>query len=228
MVKAFTLLQMELKEKFRYKIEIFSASTDAILLIFPSIAILLFGNLEISGIQSKTEYIQYMLFSLILWQFVENMWSAVFEIRRKLKEGNFEYMMNMPLKGMHYVFGWAVSGVVSIVFEMIPLIVIFLLTSFHLLTVKSILSFLGIALMMAFWYIWICGNINGICDLFQRSRSIHLFNRKYCTFFRRSLFPCHPVTHSISCHFTSLSIYLGSRSCKKPLIWKLTDSSFAM
>ena len=50
MVKAFTLLQMELKEKFRYKIEIFSASTDAILLIFPSIAILLFGNLEISGI----------------------------------------------------------------------------------------------------------------------------------------------------------------------------------
>ena len=59
-------------------------------------------------------------------------------------------MMNMPLKGMHYVFGWAVSGVVSIVFEMIPLIVIFLLTSFHLLTVKSILSFLGIALMMAF------------------------------------------------------------------------------
>lgn len=39
MVKAFTLLQMELKEKFRYKIEIFSASTDAILLIFPSIAI---------------------------------------------------------------------------------------------------------------------------------------------------------------------------------------------
>ena len=119
MVKAFTLLQMELKEKFRYKIEIFSASTDAILLIFPSIAILLFGNLEISGIQSKTEYIQYMLFSLILWQFVENMWSAVFEIRRKLKEGNFEYMMNMPLKGMHYVFGWAVSGVVSIVFEMV-------------------------------------------------------------------------------------------------------------
>ena len=142
MVKAFTLLQMELKEKFRYKIEIFSASTDAILLIFPSIAILLFGNLEISGIQSKTEYMQYMLFSLILWQFVENMWSAVFEIRRKLKEGNFEYMMNMPLKGIHYVFGWAVSGVVSIVFEMIPLIVIFLLTSFHLLTVKSILSFL--------------------------------------------------------------------------------------
>ena len=52
MVKAFTLLQMELKEKFRYKIEIFSASTDAILLIFPSIAILLFGNLEISGIQN--------------------------------------------------------------------------------------------------------------------------------------------------------------------------------
>ena len=82
MVKAFTLLQMELKEKFRYKIEIFSASTDAILLIFTSIAILLFGNLEISGIQSKTEYIQYMLFSLILWQFVENMWSAVFEIRQ--------------------------------------------------------------------------------------------------------------------------------------------------
>ena len=64
MVKAFTLLQMELKEKFRYKIEIFSASTDAILLIFPSIAILLFGNLEISGIHSKTEYIQYMLFIL--------------------------------------------------------------------------------------------------------------------------------------------------------------------
>ena len=31
MVKAFTLLQMELKEKFRYKIEIFSASTDAII-----------------------------------------------------------------------------------------------------------------------------------------------------------------------------------------------------
>ena len=150
MVKAFTLLQMELKEKFRYKIEIFSASTDAILLIFPSIAILLFGNLEISGIQSKTEYIQYMLFSLILWQFVENMWSAVFEIRRKLKEGNFEYMMNMPLKGMHYVFGWAVSGVVSIVFEMIPLIVIFVLTSFHLLTLKTILSFSGIALIMAF------------------------------------------------------------------------------
>ena len=57
MVKVFTLLQMELKEKFRYKIEIFSASTDAILLIFPSIAILLFGNLEISGIQSKTEYL---------------------------------------------------------------------------------------------------------------------------------------------------------------------------
>ena len=150
MVKAFTLLQMELKEKFRYKIEVFSASTDAILLIFPSIAILLFGNLEITGIQNKTEYIQYMLFSLILWQFVENMWSAVFEIRRKLKEGNFEYMMNMPLKGIHYVFGWAVSGVVSIVFEMIPLIVIFVLTSFHLLTVKSILSFLGITLIMAF------------------------------------------------------------------------------
>ena len=113
-------------------------------------AILLFGNLEISGIHSKTEYIQYMLFSLILWQFVENMWSAVFEIRRKLKEGNFEYMMNMPLKGIHYVFGWAVSGVVSIVFEMIPLIVIFLLASLHLLTVKNILSFLGIALIMAF------------------------------------------------------------------------------
>ena len=72
MVKAFTLLQMELKEKFRYKIEIFSASTDAILLIFPSIAILLFGNLEISGIQSKTEYIQYMLFSLILG----NLWKT--------------------------------------------------------------------------------------------------------------------------------------------------------
>ena len=79
-----------------------------------------------------------MLFSLILWQFVENMWSAVFEIRRKLKEGNFEYMMNMPLKGIHYVFGWAVSGVVSIVFEMIPLIVISLLASLHLLTVKKV------------------------------------------------------------------------------------------
>lgn len=228
MVKAFTLLQMELKEKFRYKIEIFSASTDAILLIFPSIAILLFGNLEISGIQSKTEYMQYMLFSLILWQFVENMWSAVFEIRRKLKEGNFEYMMNMPLKGIHYVFGWAVSGVVSIVFEMIPLIVIFLLTSFHLLTAKSILSFFRDYIDHGFWNIWLCGNINGICDLLQRSRSIHFFNRKYCTFFGRSLFPSHSVSRSISCHFPSLSIYLGSRSCKKPLIWKFSHSSIAL
>ena len=101
MVKAIILLQMELKEKFRYKIELFSASTDALLLVFPAIAIFLFGDLKVAGVTSRMEYIQYMLFSLILWQFVENMWSAVFEIRRKLKEGNFEYMMCMPLKGIH-------------------------------------------------------------------------------------------------------------------------------
>ena len=142
MVKAIILLQMELKEKFRYKIELFSASTDALLLVFPAIAIFLFGDLKVAGVTSRMEYIQYMLFSLILWQFVENMWSAVFEIRRKLKEGNFECMMCMPLKGIHYVFGWAVGGVMSIV--------LFLITSFHLLSFKALLTILAVTLIMAF------------------------------------------------------------------------------
>lgn len=150
MVKAIILLQMELKEKFRYKIELFSASTDALLLVFPAIAIFLFGDLKVAGVTSRMEYIQYMLFSLILWQFVENMWSAVFEIRRKLKEGNFEYMMCMPLKGIHYIFGWAVGGVISMVLEMIPLIVLFLITSFHLLSFKALLTILAVTLIMAF------------------------------------------------------------------------------
>lgn len=150
MVKAIILLQMELKEKFRYKIELFSASTDALLLVFPAIAILLFGDFNVTGVNSRMEYIQYMLFSLILWQFVENMWSAVFEIRRKLKEGNFEYMMCMPLKGIHYIFGWAVSGVISMVLEMIPLIILFLITSFHLLSIKALLTILVVTLIMAF------------------------------------------------------------------------------
>ena len=172
MVKALTLLQMELKEKFRYKIELFSASTDALLLVFPAIAIVLFGNFEIEGISSKAEYAQYLLFSLILWQFVENMWSSVFEIRRKLKEGNFEYMMNLPLKGIHYIFGWAVGGVISMVLEMIPLIILFLILSFHLLSVQNLLSIAVIVAVMAFGTYGFAEMLMGLAIYFREADQI--------------------------------------------------------
>ncbi len=172
MVKAITLLTMELKEKFRYKIEIFSASTDALLLVFPAIAILLFGDIQVSGISSKTEYLQYILFSLILWQFIENMWSAVFEIRRKLREGNFEYMMCMPLKGMHYIFGWAVSGIVSMVLEMIPLIIIFIIFSFHSMSLYSLIHILLIVLIMAFGTYGFAEMLMGLAIYFREANQI--------------------------------------------------------
>lgn len=148
MVKALMLLQMELKEKFRYKIEVFSAATDAIMMVVPAIAIMLFGEFHIEGIHSRFEYMQYMIFSLIIWQAVENMWSAVFEIRRKMKEGNFEYMMNLPLKGMHYIFGWAVGGVISMITEMIPLIVLFVIFCLPMLSIDVILKIVGIVIVM--------------------------------------------------------------------------------
>lgn len=172
MVKAITLLTMELKEKFRYKIELFSASTDAILLVFPAIAILLFGDFQISGISTKTEYIQYMLFSLILWQFIENMWSAVFEIRRKLREGNFEYMMCMPLKGIHYIFGWAVSGIVSVVLEMIPLIVLFIIFSINTISLYSLFNILLIVVIMAFGTYGFAEMLMGLAIYFREANQI--------------------------------------------------------
>lgn len=172
MVKALTLLQMEIKEKFRYKIELFSASTDALLLVFPAIAIVFFGNFEIEGISSKAEYAQYLLFSLILWQFVENMWSSVFEIRRKLKEGNFEYMMNLPLKGIHYIFGWAVGGVISMVLEMIPLIILFLILSFHLLSLHNLLSIIIIVAVMAFGTYGFAEMLMGLAIYFREADQI--------------------------------------------------------
>ena len=172
MVKAFILLQMELKEKFRYKIELFSASTDALLLVFPAIAILLFGDFKVAGVNSRIEYIQYMLFSVILWQLIENMWSAVFEIRRKLKEGNFEYMMCMPLKGIHYLFGWAVSGVISIVFEMIPLIILFLITSFHLLSLKFFLAIFLVTGTMALGTYGFAEMLMGVAIYFREADQI--------------------------------------------------------
>ncbi len=172
MVKAITLLTMELKEKFRYKIELFSASTDALLLVFPAIAILLFGDFQISGISSKTDYIQYMLFSLILWQFIENMWSAVFEIRRKLREGNFEYMMCMPLKGIHYIFGWAVSGIISMVLEMIPLIILFVIFSFHSMSLNALINILLIVLVMAFGTYGFAEMLMGLAIYFREADQI--------------------------------------------------------
>lgn len=172
MVKAFALLQMELKEKFRYKIELFSASTDALLLVFPAIAIVLFGNFEIEGITSKAEYTQYLMFSLILWQFVENMWSSVFEIRRKMKEGNFEYMMNLPLKGIHYIFGWAVGGVISMILEMIPLIILFLILSFDLLSLQNLLSIAIIVVLMAFGTYGFAEILMGMAIYFRESDQI--------------------------------------------------------
>lgn len=150
MVKSITLLKMELKEKFRYKIEIFSASTDALLLIAPAIAVMLFGDIQIDGISSKYEYMQYMLFSLIIWQSVENMWSAIFQVRRKMKEGNFEYMMNLPLKGLNYLFGWAINGAVSMIVEMIPLIILFVIFCLPLLSIDVVIKILLIIMIMLF------------------------------------------------------------------------------
>ena len=211
MVKAIILLQMELKEKFRYKIELFSASTDALLLVFPAIAIFLFGDLKVAGVTSRMEYIQYMLFSLILWQFVENMWSAVFEIRRKLKEGNFEYMMCMPLKGIHYIFGWAVGGVISMVLEMIPLIVLFLITSFHLLSFKALLTILAVTLIMAFGTYGFAEMLMGVAIYVREADQI-----VSC----RTVFSDHSVTESIYRILRSVSVYLGTGSCQKHSVWK--------
>lgn len=189
MVKAITLLTMELKEKFRYKIELFSASTDALLLVFPAIAILLFGDFQISGISSKTEYIQYMLFSLILWQFIENMWSAVFEIRRKLREGNFEYMMCMPLKGIHYIFGWAVSGIVSMVLEMIPMIILFIIFAFNTMSLYSLLNILVIVIVTAFGTYGFAEMLMGLAIYFREADQIVSLTANIAPFLAGLYFP---------------------------------------
>jgi ABC-2 type transport system permease protein len=139
---------MELKEKFRYKIEILSSSADALLLVLPAIAIILFGDFHIEGIENRSDYFKYIIFSLIVWQLVENMWSAVFEIRRKLKEGNLEYMMSLPLNGIHYLIGWSVRGFCSALLEMLPLIVIYVIFAEQAISLEVVVQSAYIIVVM--------------------------------------------------------------------------------
>lgn len=140
MVKLIALLKIELLTKFRYKIEIFSQSIDSIFMIFPALAIIFFTEYPASyGFTSKYEYLSFMLFSLVMWGFVENMWSSVFSIRRKLKEGTLEYNMTLPLSNYHFVLGWSINGFCSTIFELIPLIFISSLTILQYLTFTKLL-----------------------------------------------------------------------------------------
>ncbi|MEA4875087.1 ABC transporter permease [Anaerorhabdus sp.] len=140
MVKLIEMIKVELLTKFRYKIEIFSQSIDSIFMIFPAFAIILFSDYPASfGFSSKYEYLVFILFSLVLWGFIENMWSSVFTIRRKFKEGTLEYNMTLPLKNYHYILGWSINGLCSTIFELIPLICVSSFFIFQYLTLDKLL-----------------------------------------------------------------------------------------
>ena len=126
-----------------YKIDWWGYFVGPLLGVIPAIVLAWYGSStwnisSIFGVDGLKGYLGFLLLGIAYWNYVEILWSAIFTLRRYMKNGQFEDIFLSPVKGFEYILGWTVMGLVRVTLESVPLIVIAFLMNILQMTVQSL------------------------------------------------------------------------------------------
>lgn len=125
MVKLFYISLIEVKTFLRYPLEIITWLFTVFAMCLPAISICIFRGINSSMFSYATfyEYLLFLLISTTYWGFIENFWDSIFELRVKMREGTLENTFLMPIGPLHLLCGWASKGMITTIFQTLPLII---------------------------------------------------------------------------------------------------------
>ena len=144
MVKSFNLFMINLKTNMRYKLNFFSLSLVILIPIIPLLTMFINGNIALFGFDSIFEYSLYLMLAATFWSFVEVLWSFTFSMRQEIKEGIINETLMMPVSTYELLFGWTLDGIISTVFQAIPILLISIIYLLSANGIGDLLLFVGV------------------------------------------------------------------------------------
>ena len=148
-MKHFALFIISLKTSMRYKTTYFSWFLNLLSMIFPALAILLFGEmaLDLLGYVNANEYLMFLVISLTYWGFIESFWNGVFELRDMMRSGIIEQVLLYPLNSIEFVFSISIRSIVAAFIQAIPLLIISCIYFSFAVSLENILICLGVVMI---------------------------------------------------------------------------------
>ncbi|MDO5085107.1 MAG: ABC transporter permease [Erysipelotrichaceae bacterium] len=148
MVKLLTLFKINLLTNIRYKMNFIFSTLTMVVPIVPAL-FLLFNNemksTEIFFFKSSQEYSIYLVFALSFYNINEFVWSFAFEMRYKMKEGILDEVLMLPLSLFEFIMSFVMNGVIGLLIQTIPLIMVSAFVMVHRVNVFAVLVVLIIA-----------------------------------------------------------------------------------
>lgn len=174
MVKIVNLFLIEIKNAWRYKIEVITWLMGTFSISIPAFSIILLGDLN-NTILPNGDAISYLVFLLIsmgYWGFMENFWDTIFELRRKMREGILETTLLLPLKTYHLLVGWAMKGMITTILHSFPVLLFVVVYYAYSLSFTQLLFLLVIFLVSILANYGLCLILVGVALIWKEADQV--------------------------------------------------------